>query len=115
MSRALRLTVDPSSISVAATIRRAAGISPLLVLTGRDLGDLAAELGSMEAASGSLLQIAEDIGKPIGVNLPTGPDTSSTAFIAPRGWSDERLAGWIAGHHTELEAELGEIVTVGRS
>ncbi len=112
MSRTLRITADPTTVSMAASIRAMASVAPLFVISVRALGDLAAELGSMDAAAEFLLGVAEAIGRPIAVNVETGSDTSSTAFIAPRGWGEERLAGWTAGHHQELEAAFGTVLRV---
>jgi len=33
-------------------------------------------------------------------------------FVSPRGWTQERLAGWAAGHHAELEAMFGDATPV---
>ena len=113
-SKTLRVVADPAAVSMADAIRAMASTAPLFVITAQALGDLTDELGSMDAALGYLLRLAEDLGHPIGVNIATGADRSSTAFLAPRSWSDERLAGWIAGHHQALEAELGPVVRVRR-
>jgi hypothetical protein len=98
----LSITADPARVSMAGAIRRMAGAAPLLVITGRALLDLAAELGGMDAAALFLLELVESVNRPVGLNFATGDDTSSTAFVAPRGWTQERLQGWIAGHHAEL-------------
>lgn len=103
---ALRVTVDRDSGAVAAAIEQAARTVPLLVLTGRALSALADELGSMEAAAEHLCRVATEIRKPVCVNIQTA-DGSSTGFISPRGWSDERLAGWAAGKREELERLFG--------
>ena len=113
MSTAARVTVNPRAVSMAASIRVAARAAALLVLTGRALGDLGAELGSPAAAAGWLAALVQEIGKPVAVNFATGAGTSSTAFIAPRSWSRERLQGWIGARHAELEAEFGEVARVG--
>ena len=81
-------------------------MAPLLIVTGRALLDLEAELGSWEAAGRYLLGVAETIGKPIGVNAPTATG-SQTLFLAPRSWSPERLQGWVAGHHEAIEQQFG--------
>ena len=81
-------------------------MAPLLVLTHRSLADLERELGSYQAAASCLLRIATDTGKPIGVNVPTR-DGSRTMFIPPRGWSSDKLKGWIGGHHELLERQFG--------
>jgi hypothetical protein len=31
---------------------------------------------------------------------------------APRDWTQERLQGWVAGHHTVLEAQFGEVAGI---
>jgi hypothetical protein len=113
MSGRLRITADPARVSMAASIRAAAEAAPLLVLTGRALGDLGVELGGPGAAAGWLAERAQEVGRPIGVNVPTGDGTSSTAFLAPQTWSRERLQGWVAGRSAELEAAFGEVVRIG--
>ena len=110
VSATAKITVDPQAVSMAAAIRTAAESAPLVTLTGRALADLAAELGDIAAAAQFLTDLATEVGRPISVNLPTGRDTSSTVSIAPRSWSQERLKGWIAGHHAELEYEFDEAV-----
>jgi hypothetical protein len=50
-----------------------------------------------------LSQLATDIGKPVGVHL-----AGETLFFAPAGWSAERLAGYVAARHRELEAAFGK-------
>ena len=107
MSGAMRLAVDAGAVSVARSIAAAARLAPLLVITHRSLADLADELGGYEQAARRLLTIATNANKPIGVNAPTGPDTSRTMFVAPRSWSRERLAGYVAAHHEALERQFG--------
>jgi hypothetical protein len=97
---------------MAAAIRAAAEVAPLLALTGRALVDLGEGLGGVDAATLWLLELAEATGKPVGVNFATGDDTSSTAFVAPRTWTEQRLQGWIAGHHAELEDAFGEVTQI---
>ena len=113
MRSTLKLTVDASAVRPSAALCAAAQGAPLLVITGRRLSHAAAELGSHEAAAGYLFELAESIGKPVAVNVDTGAETSSTAFIAPRSWTEERLQGWIGGHHAELEGAFGEVARVG--
>ncbi len=113
MSGTLHITADASTVSMAASIRAAAQAAPFLGLTSRALGGLAGEFGSMEAAAEYLLAIAEEIGHPIAVNLATGADTSSTAFVSPGGWTEERLQGWVGGHHAELEDVFGTVARAG--
>jgi len=112
MTRTMHVLADASKVSMAASIQATAQVAPLLVLTTRALAELSDELGGMDVAATYLLELAEDIGHPIAVNVETGRDTSSTAFIAPRTWSEERLQGWAAGRHQELEGEFGSISQV---
>jgi hypothetical protein len=114
VSKALTITADPARVSMASAIRATAEAAPLLVLTVRAVRDLVAELGGEEAAVRFLLELAEINDRPIGVNVETGIDRSSTVFIPPRGWTQERLSGWVAAKRDELEAEFGEVVRVGR-
>jgi len=113
MSKRLHITAASAAVSIASAIRVAAEAAPLLVITGQAFDDLGAELGGEEAAATFLLALAEEIGHPLGLNVPTDSATSSTAFIPPRGWSTERVAGWVAGRHQELERQFGVVSRVG--
>ena len=107
--RTVHVAIDAATVSQARAIAATARQVPLMVLTGRalaDLADLADELGGPEAAMRHLTRVATNTGRPIGCNLPTA-EGSSTLFVAPKGWTPERLAGFVAGHHAELEAQLG--------
>ncbi len=112
MSRTARVTVDAGAVSVARSIAAAARLAPLLVITHRSLVDLADECGGYEQAARRLLTIATNAGKPIGVNAPTGPDSSRTWFVSPKGWTQERAAGWVAAHHAELERAFGDATPI---
>ena len=113
MGATARVMIDPETVSVAVAIRTAAEAVPMLVIQQRALVDLAAELGGMDGAVGFLVDLAGEIGRPLAVNVETGADTSSTAFLAPRSWNAERLQGWVATRHGELEAEFGAVTRVG--
>ncbi len=110
--RSMRIIADPHRISMASAIRKMAEATPLVTVTHRALARLARELGGTDAAAAWLADLAEEIGRPISINVPTGEETSSTCFIPPKGWSRERLSGWIAGHHAELERAFGEVAGV---
>jgi len=106
------LTIDAERVSPSrsiAALARAAAHSggPLVCVTGRAYGELVGELGSDEAAARHLARVATNSGHPICVNFETGADTATTVFISPKGWSEDRLAGWAAGHHQELERAFG--------
>ena len=110
--RAARILSDPSVVrpsrAIAAMARAGAYAGgPLVCVTHRAYADLVAELGSDDAAARHLARVATNTGRPLAVNLPTGQDASTTVFIAPRDWTEERLAGWVAGHHEALEAAFG--------
>ena len=112
MSGTAHITVDAERVSIArslSALARAAARDngPLVYISHRAYDELADELGGYEAAARRLCRIATNTGRPLAVNLPTGPDTSTTAFVSPRGWSEERLHSWIAGKHEELERQFG--------
>jgi hypothetical protein len=113
VSATARVLVDPATVPMSRTIERLAPGVPVCVVSHRALADLVRELGSERRAARWLARLAGKLGRPVLVNAPTGPDTSSTVALAPRGWGEERLAGWMAGHHEVLEAQLGPIVRVG--
>ena len=110
----MRVTVDASRVSPSATIRRSAHLAPLTVISGRMLVELVDELDGQEQAGAFLAEIAEDIGRPIAVNVPTA-EGSRSMFMAPRSWSQERLAGWVAGLHEILGQQFGEVTVVGEA
>ncbi len=99
--------VSPSR-SLAALARAAARDGgPLVCITSRMFGELEREFGGPEGVARYLCRVATNTGRPICVNLPTGPETSTTVFVSPRGWSASRLAGWAAGKRDELETVFG--------
>jgi hypothetical protein len=103
MTSTARVTIDAERVPPSKALAVLARSVPLLVVTHRAY----AELGGEDAAVRHLARVATDVGKPIAVNLPTGPEASTSVFVGPKGWSEERLAGWAAGHHAELEAAFG--------
>ena len=107
MSGILRIEVDPTGVSLAETIAEAARHVPFLVIGGRMFADLADELGGHDAATGHLLDVASVTGKPIAVNVERDDDASTTAVVAPRSWSQERLKGWTAGKREALTELFG--------
>ncbi len=113
--RTATVTINAEHISPSRSIAglaRAAGRT-LVCVTHRAYADLVDELGSDEAAARHLCRVATNTGRPICVNLPTGAETSTTVFVSPRGWSSDRLAGWAAGRHAELEATFGDAPPLG--
>ena len=112
MTRTLRVAIDAATVSPSRAIAATARTGPLVCLTGRAFRDLVAELGGVEPAMRHLLRVSENVGKPIAVNMPTGEDTSRTVFLAPRSWTEERLRGWVAAKHVEIEAMFGAATPV---
>ena len=103
-----RVLVDsPDSGLVVEALERLAAEVPMVMVGEAAYSHVVAVKGSDEAALRFLLELATRIGRPIGLNASTGEGTSSTLFVPPAGWSEERLQGWVAGHKDELEAELG--------
>jgi len=106
--RSATVTIDAATVSPSKALAMTARLAPLVVVTGRAYGEMLAELGSDELVIAHVIRVATNVGKPIGVNLTSGTDTSTTVFIGPKHWSDERVAGWIGGHHEALEAAFGD-------
>ncbi len=107
MTSTLRVTVDSDAVSVAEAIAEAARHVPFLILTDRLFGDLAHELGGEQEATHHLIRVATNTDKPLAVNVEGLDGASTTAIVSPRGWSQDRLRGWIGGRHEELEALFG--------
>ena len=110
--RTATVTIDAEHISPSRSLTalaRAAAHSggPLVCVTGRMFGELERELGGPEAVARHVCRVATNTGRPLAVNLPTGPDTSTTIFVSPEGWTEERLRGWAASHQAELDAAFG--------
>jgi hypothetical protein len=114
VTRSLTVTTDPREVSTVAALDALVDAAQFVILTAATLENLAHELGGYGAASGHLLELVERIGHPIGLHVATGPTSSRTVFVGPRSWSSARLKGWIAGHHSELEHQFGEVTRVGR-
>ena len=110
------MTIDAEHVSVSRALAALARASardggPLVCVSHRALADLADELGGYDGAARRLLAIATNTGRPLAVNAPT-VDGSRTMFVAPRDWTEERLRGWAAGRHEELEAMFGPATPV---
>ena len=112
MSRSMTVTVDSRRVSPSRVIRESAGLAPLTMVPARMLLALVDELGGQDQATRFLADIAEQIGRPVGVNLPMADGNSRLMFLAPRAWSQTRLAGWVSGHHAEIEGMFGKATRV---
>jgi len=116
MRETARVTIDAEHVSVARSLAVLAHASerdgaPLVCVTGRAFSDLVDELGGDDVVVRHLLRVATNTGRPICVNFPT-EDGSRTIFVASKGWTEERLSGWAAGRHEELEAMFGPATPV---
>jgi hypothetical protein len=109
MGPPLTVRADPRAVSMAASIARLAGTTPLFLVSHRAFRDLAAELGGWGRAADYLRELVEANDRPLAVNVEAGAGTSRTAFIAPKHWTSERLLGWVGGRRELLERELGPI------
>ena len=102
------ILVDGDGFSPSQTVRAMATVGPLVIIGHGMLVELAGELGGYDAAVRFLQRLAAEVGKPVGLNVELPDGSSRTAFIGPPRWSAERLAGFIAGHHVELEEAFGD-------
>jgi hypothetical protein len=83
MSHTAHVVMDPGRVSPSEALRELVTSTPLVCITGRAMAQLARELGGFEAATHHLAALANELERPIGINLPTVDD----AIIASR---DER-------------------------
>lgn len=77
------------------------------------LHDLHAELGEFTAVWQWVRETATAVQKPVFCNLAIGDD-SKTVVLAPDGWTADRLEGFTAGLHAELEAAFGRVTHIGK-
>ena len=103
------VSVDSATVSPSRALAAVARTGrQLVVVTNRMFGELERELGSPEAVARHLARVATNTGKPLAVNLASGPDTSRTIVVGPKGWTRGKTAGWIAVHREALEAAFGD-------
>jgi hypothetical protein len=98
-----RLLAPPGSTRTAIDV--ALGQVPLVVLSQPAWPQLVAECGSAEKATRWLSRLATRRRRPIGVH-----QDGQTLWLAPDGWSDERLQGYVLAQREPLEAAFGPIV-----
>jgi hypothetical protein len=70
--------------------------------------ELRQELHSASAVVSWAADLARQLDRPILLNIPDRDGSSHTVTLAP-GWSQERLAGYVAARHEELAEEFGPI------
>jgi hypothetical protein len=89
-------------------VRTSVLAAPLTVLTARALLDLERECGAAHVAV-AFFDLATEANRPIGIH-----SGETTTFLAPPDWTEQRLAGYVAGKHEELAAAFGDIEAVGQ-
>jgi hypothetical protein len=111
-----RLTLQCAEGTTAGALRVAlqAAHAPTVVLTAASLAQLEREFRGHKRMVRFLVDLATECGRPIGMHAAHASG-GRTVFIPPRHWTPERLAGWIAGRHTDLAAQFGPIAGLGRS
>jgi hypothetical protein len=112
--RMMRMVVDAPG-RLADSIRSMLRTDMPVLLTARALATLASETGGYDQAFECVRQMVCEAGRPVMVNFERPGGESSTMFIFPDGWSEERQKGWVGGLHSSLEREFGTIIkTCGR-
>lgn len=86
--------------------------APLPAITHTVLNDLAKHMNmDMEAVATFLYDEANRCQKPIAINIPCGAG-SITQMMGPKGWTRERLMGWMATKKDALEQAFGDIAAM---
>jgi hypothetical protein len=113
VSRILRLRTrlrpcdSPSEIYAAMAAIVPADV--LLVFGAGIVRELRQELRSIDAVGAWAVDLATRLRRPVMLNMPDRDGGSHTLTLSPPGWSQERLSGYIAGRHQELEEAFGPI------
>jgi hypothetical protein len=84
----------------------------LLALGPGIFRELRQELKSVEAVGKWAVQLAVRLDRVVLLNVPDRDGSSHTLTLSPPGWSHERLLGYIAARHAELEQVFGPISRV---
>src|SRR4051794_19035992 len=84
----------------------ALGTVLLVVLSHRMVAQLEAECGSSEKLAAWMMKLVARRRRPLGLHSPA---TDQTIFYAPPDWTQEKLAGYLAVYHEELESQFGTI------
>jgi hypothetical protein len=116
MSRTLhvktRLGPTESPSAVYGRMAEAVPADVMLVLGPGIWRELRRELQSVSAVGQWVVELAVRLDRVILLNVPDRDGGSCTLTLSPPGWSQERLAGYIAGRHSELEEAFGPIARV---
>jgi len=106
-ARSLSLTIDTAALKPTEALGCVARAGTVVGLTHRMMADLEQELGGYKRACKWLIALATETNRPIAINMPSGPDASTTVLLAPASWTEERLRGWAGGMAPELEEQFG--------
>jgi hypothetical protein len=109
----LRPTDSPSAVY--ATYAAAVPKDIMLAFGPGIYRELRQELHSIDAICRWATDLATRLERPVLINVPDRDGTSHTLTLAPSTWSSERLQGYIAGRHEELEEAYGPIARVRRA
>jgi hypothetical protein len=105
------LAAHGTSMRVLLSTSYSAGVP--LSLTWRAFRRLEAEVGGVERAIEWLATLVRHGSAPLTVNIPNDPRVpdgpSQTKVLAPEGWTQERMQGWVATMAPYLEREFGPI------
>jgi hypothetical protein len=116
MSRILqvktRLRPIDSPSAFYARMAEAVPADVMLVLGPGIWRELKQELHSVAKVGQWAVELAIRLDRVVLLNVPGRDGESCTVTLAPPGWSRERLAGYIAARHEELEETFGPIARV---
>jgi hypothetical protein len=73
--------------------------------------ELRKELHSAAAVVQWAAELARQLDRPVLLNIPDRDGSSHTVTLAP-GWTQERLAGYLAARHEELAEAYGPISSI---
>jgi hypothetical protein len=107
-----RILVGPGISAKASLAPAIAAGGPPMALTSRMFRMLSDECGGSVTAMAWLAKRVSYATKPTLVNLEMDSGESKTIVLAPRDWTQEKTAGFIAGLHDEIEAEFGHVSRV---
>lgn len=117
MTRVARIITDlgptTSPSAVYAELARRMPSDVMLAFSSRVYRQLRQELHSAERIAEWATNLATVANRPVLFNVEFMDDTARTFAIAPPGWTSEKLAGYIAARHIELEEVFGPIERIG--
>jgi hypothetical protein len=102
------LDLDPTAEDAKAIVRSAVERASLLVMKLGALTSLAREFGGeMRLAWRWLVDLANEVDRPIGAHLRTALDRELVFFVSPGAWGPERQVGFESQYREEFDRVLG--------